>query len=333
MYYKLFPEILNKKRKMPVYYFISVSNICNANCKFCDIHEKKDINTKVDIKKLLNSLKQSGAEYVHFTGGGEPLANKKIYEYFEYATELGLNIVFITNGYFLSEDKIEKLKDYNIKAIFFSIDSYLPKVHNETRGVADIYEKATYAINLIKEKYPNIKIVINHVLNMSNIDDIKEFIKLSKSVKYDYLNPIIVKECPEYYFSIEQINNYNLNLKELYDLIKKYNIEILYDDINYFEKDSYLNDGSDLRKNNIPCNILNYCSFIDCVTGNVYPCDCSVHRDSDYYSIGNVIENNICDIYNSSKAIKLKEELERCSKCKNKCDYANMYLNMKINEK
>ena len=104
MYYKLFPEILNKKRKMPVYYFISVSNICNANCKFCDIHEKKDINTKVDIKKLLNSLKQSGAEYVHFTGGGEPLANKKIYEYFEYATELGLNIVFITNGYFLSED-------------------------------------------------------------------------------------------------------------------------------------------------------------------------------------------------------------------------------------
>lgn len=333
MYYKLFPEIFYKKNKMPVYYFISVSNICNANCKFCDIHEKKDINSKVDIKKLLDSLKQSGAEYVHFTGGGEPLANQNIYEYFEYATKLGLNIIFITNGYFLSEDKIEKLKDYNIKAIFFSVDSHLKEVHDETRGVNGIYEKATNAINLIKEKYPNIKIVINHVLNMSNIDYIKEFVELSEKIKYDYLNPIIVKECPEYYFSLEQIKKYNSNLGELQDLIKKHKIEILYDDINYFEKGCYLNDGADLRKDTIPCNILDYCSFIDCVTGNVYPCDCSVHRDSDYYSIGNVIENDIHDIYNSEQVSKIKKELGRYSKCKNKCDYANMYLNMKINEK
>ena len=43
MYIKLFKDILekNKNNNNPIYSFISVSNKCNANCKFCDIHEKK----------------------------------------------------------------------------------------------------------------------------------------------------------------------------------------------------------------------------------------------------------------------------------------------------
>ena len=69
------------------------------------------------------------------------------------------------------------------------------------------------------------------------------------------------------------------------------------------------------------------------VTGNVYPCDCSVHRDCNYYSIGNVIENDIEYIYEGDKIKKLRKELLGYSKCKNKCDCANVYLNIKINER
>lgn len=331
MYYKLFPELALNNDK-PSYYFISVSNICNANCKFCDIHEKTDIYTKLDIFKLLEQLKTFGAKYVHFTGGGEPLANKDIYRYFEYATSLGLNIIFITNGYLLDEEKIKKLKEYNIKAVFFSIDSNIPKVHDEIRGKKGIFERSTNSINLIKEKYPNIKIVINHVLNNENIDDILYFIDMSKKVKYDYLNPIIVKECPEYYFSKEQIEKYNASIPTIYEKAQECNVKFLYDDINYFSDNQFLNDGTDLRKNNVPCNILKYCSFIDCVTGNVYPCDCSVHRDYDYYCMGNLFNNTIEEIYKSQKVKKFRKELKNFSKCKGKCDYANVYLNSIINE-
>ncbi len=332
MYYKLFPEIKDSKTNKPIYYFISVSNKCNANCKFCDIHEKKDINTKVDIIALLDEIKANGGKYVHFTGGGEPLANKEIYDYFEYATSIGLEIVFITNGYFLTSENIEKLGKYNIRAIFLSIDSHDSKIHDETRGVKGIYSRATSAINLIKAKYPDIKIVINHVLNTSNIDDLEEFIRLSEEVKYDYLNPLIVKECPEFYFSKDQIKSYNKRLASIIELIKNSRIEILYDDIDFFGDRNYLSDGTDLRKNSIPCNILNYCCFIDCVSGNVYPCDCSVHRDFDYYAIGNVLDSSLEDIFTSEKSIVLRKELRCFSKCKGKCDYANVFLNKKINE-
>ena len=335
MYIKLFKDILakNKNNNNPIYSFISVSNKCNANCKFCDIHEKKEINTSIDIKKLLKDLKESGIKYVHFTGGGEPLANKEIYSYFEEATNLGLNIVFITNGYFLNDKIIDELGKYNIKAIFFSIDSHIKEIHDKTRNVPGIFDKATYSINAIKLKYPNIKIIINHVLNRDNIDNLEDFIKMKNKYKYDYLNILIVKECPEYYFNKEQIINYNNKINNIKKLMKANNVQLLADELDYFSSNCYTEDGSDLRKNAIPCQILNYCCFIDCVSGNVYPCDCSVHRDYNYYCMGNIKQNSIKEIMNSEKTSKLRKELLKCSKCKSKCDYANMYFNKVINEK
>ena len=332
MYIKLFKDLIEVDKKAPIYSFISISNKCNANCMFCDVHEKKDIDTKINIINLLSELKDAGTKYVQFTGGGEPLINREIFSYFEEATRLGLNIVFITNGFFMTEDIILKLGQYNIKAIIFSIDSHIGDVHDRIRGVKSIFDRATNAINKIKSLYPDIKIIINHVLNHENIDYINNFIEMSKEVKFDYLNPIIVKECPEYYFSQDQIKKYNNNLEKTRKLLIDNNIELLYDELDFFEENCYQNDGSDLRKDSIPCIFLDYCVFIDCVSGNVYPCDCSVHRDSDYYCIGNLNDNGIKEIFNSKKANDLRKELLGCSMCKNKCDYANMYFNKVLNE-
>ena len=111
------------------------------------------------------------------------------------------------------------------------------------------------------------------------------------------------------------------------------NVQLLSDELDYFSSNCYNEDGSDLRKNTKPCQILSYCCFIDCVSGNVYPCDCSVHRDYNYYCIGNIKQNSFKEIMNSEKTSKLRKELLKCSKCKSKCDYANMYFNKVINGK
>ncbi len=333
MYLKLFDDILFVNDKIPFYNFISISNKCNANCKFCDIHEKKEKKTSVNISCLIKDLKNNGAKYVHFTGGGEPFANPEIFSYLEDATKNGLNIVITTNGFFLNHDTINKFKNYNIKAIFFSIDSHDSKIHDKTRNVNGLFYRATQAINEIKISYPYIKIVINHVLNHDNISQLSELIKMKNEVNYDYLNMIIVKECPEYYFSLKQIKEYNSSLQKIKALLKEYDVQLLYDNICFFENGCYLNDGTDLRKNNIPCKVLDYCSFIDCVSGEVYPCDCSIHRDFNYYSIGNIKKMSIKEIFNSAKAENLRKELLGYSLCKGKCDYANMYLNKMINER
>ena len=319
--------------KYPIYAFISISNICNANCVFCDVHENKLIKPSIDIYNLLDQLKDLGVKYVHFTGGGEPFANIKIYDYMEYASDLGLSIIFLSNGIALNKEKIDKISQYNIKAIFFSLDSYKKEVHDKLRGVKGCFDNLCNVINYCKQKMPNIPIVLNHVLSKKNIENLDDFIKLRDFVDFDYINPIIIKECPELYFTQKQINLFNNSKNDLLALAKNKNVDFLYDDINYFTKNQYSNDGSDFRKNDIKCKIPTYTCFIDCVSGNVYPCDCCCHRDQEFYSYGSLKEHTLKELFDGEKFNALKFELlNKCSLCKSKCDYANVEFNKIIGE-
>ena len=53
---------------------------------------------------------------------GEPLMHKNFLEYLEYATELGLNTYFNTNGTLFSKDFADRIVKFYKGSIFFSID-------------------------------------------------------------------------------------------------------------------------------------------------------------------------------------------------------------------
>ena len=111
-------------------------------------------------------------------------------------------------------------------------------------------------------------------------------------------------------------------------MAKSKNVKFLYDDINYFEENQYFDDGSDLRKNQVKCNISNYICYIDCVSGNVYPCDCCCHRNQEYYTYGSLKNYTLKQLFDGDRFKDIQEELNnRCSLCKSKCDYANVEFN------
>jgi len=56
---------LNTKSKYPIYAFLSISNICNANCIFCDVHENKCIKTSVNVYSILDQMKEIGIKFIH----------------------------------------------------------------------------------------------------------------------------------------------------------------------------------------------------------------------------------------------------------------------------
>ncbi|MBQ2870132.1 radical SAM protein, partial [bacterium] len=127
MYLKLLKEKkqdLLKFYDKPYYAYLSLSNLCNANCVFCDVRENKENNCSIDVFKLIDELSLLGTKYIHFTGGGEPFINDDIFKYIEYATKKGIHINVISNGLNLDEEKIKKIATYDINAVFFSIDSF-----------------------------------------------------------------------------------------------------------------------------------------------------------------------------------------------------------------
>ena len=330
MYLKLLKEkpqeILSYYEK-PFYVYLSLSNLCNANCVFCDIKTNKEKKGNINIYKLIDELKELGTKYIHFTGGGEPFINDDILKYMEYCTENRINIIFISNGYNLDEDKIKKIANFNIKAIFFSIDSYDSSIHDSLRRLPGLWNKVTNNINLIKKYMPDVKITLNHVLNKNNIDDFDKFILMKRKFNFDYINPIVIKDCEELFFSNKQILNYNKNLNYYYLLANTLGVDFLCDDINFFNKNVSL-QGDRTNNNDLRCIYPSFCSFVDAPTGFVYPCDCSIHRDRTIYKIGDLNRQTMSEIWKGEERKILKDKLLNSQlSCKTKCDEANCQFN------
>ena len=107
----------------PFYVYLSLSNICNANCVFCDVRQNKLKKCDIDVYKLIDELKELNTKYIQFTGGGEPFVNDDIFKYIEYCTKKGIKVNFISNGLNLNEEKIKRLSTYNIHSVLFSLEA------------------------------------------------------------------------------------------------------------------------------------------------------------------------------------------------------------------
>ncbi len=92
-------------------------------------------------------------------------------------------------------------------------------------------------------------------------------------------------------------------------------------------------NGDRLDNALLKCVYPSFCTFIDCPTGFVYPCDCSIHRDRKIYKLGDLTKEDFIDIWNGVKRRNLKQKL--CNSelnCKTKCDEANCQFNKKYFE-
>lgn len=315
------------KEDHPFYAYISISNLCNANCVFCNVHDETVKRSTVNLYDLIYELKGMGIKYIHFTGGGEPFANPDIWQYIDLITKLDMKLAFTTNGGCLDEATVNKLTCSSLDYIFFSLDSHLASVHNSLRNSPGIWENATKAINLMKNNKPTVRIVINHLLNSQNIEAVNNMIFLKKKVNYDFLNLLLIKDCPELDFTEQQKVNYRHNLTDLNRLAKEAEVTFLYDDIDFFT-DRRNRMPQSYIQHNCPCYFSRSAIYVDCPSGNIYPCDCTVHRDKNAYSYGNVRQQNLELIWKGEKREQLKQQLEAGQmSCKLCCDYANNYYN------
>ena len=255
------------------------------------------------------------------------LLQKKIIDYCKYASECGLKIAITTNGLAINQDIIQDLSKVNLSHIIFSVDSHIAKLHNELRRVNGLWEKLTENIIMLKRGQPHVKIVINHVLTNRNIESFMEMLRLKEKIPFDFINPIFVKDNDWLCCTKSQLEMFMQNLPDYRECAKQLGIEFLYDDIERFIPNANHNEI------NFVCRVSDFCAFIDASNAKVYPCDCSVHRDDEWYAYGNVNDDKLKEIWESDKKRELSQEIRNnlCS-CKRSCDMANIYFNRYLKE-
>lgn len=201
---------------------------CNFKCIYCLCSQKTDSSQFMSLDlfdKIINGAKKfpKKIKSFNFTGRGEPMLNKNIYEMIKKANNIAEETVLITNGSLLTRDNADKLIDANIKIIrvslqgineqdYYDISRFKINFNNFLNNLKYLYEHKKDTKLFLK--MPDISIATDNrkkifyelfqdksdFLVIQNIDNLTDKIDYSNIVISPNTNNVIV--CPQPFYSI-----------------------------------------------------------------------------------------------------------------------------------
>lgn len=301
---------------------LRVTMACNGRCKHCYTDAgKKFANeySKEQIFDIIDQLVKMDIIQMFFTGG-EPFLRGDIIEILNYANDKGIDILLSTNGTFLTEEKIKKLKHINFEQFQISLDG-IGKIHDENRG-RGFFEKADKAIDLL-QKYNIKNITIGTCLTKNNIKDLPNILKYVIEKKVHKFAPMLL--LPEG----RATHDMGIEPKELvesldifWDIYRKNLDNITFE----FASNSVLPPvfvPKDLREKGVHKPFIVCCGYPNImgigIDGSVAPCDGFLVWED--FIAGNIYDDSIEDIWNNmysnekiipKNVVELKGVCEKC---------------------
>jgi AdoMet-dependent heme synthase len=162
--------------KAPLTINWAITNRCNFKCRHC--YSRTDPSEELDRQTLfacIEKLVVFGVLSINF-GGGEPLLRSDLLEIASHASQRGLRVSMNSNGYLIDLIKARELKGAGFAKVGISIDSHLPEVHDNFRGIKGSYQRAVSALSWLREA--GIKTSLSTVIckiNHHAIEDLVHF--------------------------------------------------------------------------------------------------------------------------------------------------------------
>jgi Fe-coproporphyrin III synthase len=122
----------------------NLTRTCNLRCNHCytdsDARKYDGEITTAQAKAALEDMAQFRVPAVLFSGG-EPLLRPDFFELAAYARSLQLHVVASTNGTLITPEVAQRFKDLGFAYVGISLDSAIPVVHDEFRGVSGAFHR------------------------------------------------------------------------------------------------------------------------------------------------------------------------------------------------
>src|ERR1035437_2730346 len=131
------------KERRPIVVW-NLTRTCNLKCVHCytasEACKYEGELTTAEAKEVLKDLAEYQVPAVLFSGG-EPLVRPDLFELATFARELKLHVVASTNGTLITRGIAERFKQLGFRSVGISLDSAIPAVHDEFRGVKGAFER------------------------------------------------------------------------------------------------------------------------------------------------------------------------------------------------
>ena len=156
---------------------IEITKRCNLNCIHCYAggNQKIDLDEKY-IKDIIHQANKMGINRLVLTGG-EPLLDINVFNYAEYAKQIGIpDVALLTNGILLDNEKAHQCKVFS--GVQMSLDG-VPEKAGILRK--NYFNQLEQSISLL-HKY-EVPITLYVTINKNNLADIGQMIDYAKKQK------------------------------------------------------------------------------------------------------------------------------------------------------
>lgn len=180
------------RAEFPSQVVADTTEVCNLACTHCSHPEfKKSEHYAARLlqpalnRKMVDEVARAGrgiTQYIRYSGNGEPLLNKHIFEMLAYAAaNSGTTVTLTTNGTLLDEARARRLLETGVHLIDISLDAVRPETYAKIRvngDLAETRENVRRLIRLARTGHPDTKVVVSFIEQPDNTAEIPEFEKL-----------------------------------------------------------------------------------------------------------------------------------------------------------
>ena len=175
---RLYPN----KFEMPLTLQFELTARCNVFCKHCyndsGHNDCKDLMTPEKWKQLARKIVSYGGVFECILSGGEPLLlGEDLFEIMDIFHDDGTAFLLITNGYLLSQEKVNKLSKYRYRWLQVSIDGSTADYHDSFRQREGSWQHAVDGAFMVSAA--GIPLTIAHCVTPYNIDGIDDMCELA----------------------------------------------------------------------------------------------------------------------------------------------------------
>lgn len=168
----------NRIHENPLNITLELTRRCNAKCDYCN-HWKEQRQTEQEIADFVAIVNRFQPFSVTICGG-EPFMRKDALEIISSVKQVPgwRYLSIITNGWFLSEDRAQKLLDTGIDQINISLN-WPDNRQDEDRKLPGLFKKISHIVPWLTSRGANVQ--MNSIIMNDNLDDVVPIAHLAHS--------------------------------------------------------------------------------------------------------------------------------------------------------
>lgn len=123
------------------------TNRCNLNCIYCSTNAGVPLKNELSLMKkkyVVDQAKKLGAKLINLHGSGEPMLDKDFFKLVEHIRRIGLQVLVVTNGTFISP-RIAKWIYKNKVCVLFKMNTFDKNTTDLMVGKKNCYKFKTYS--------------------------------------------------------------------------------------------------------------------------------------------------------------------------------------------